>query len=459
MAWDDTITALATPPGEGGIAVIRLSGPESLQMAGRLFVNGKRRKVKEFRERYLYYGFILDQDQNTVDEVLLVYMKAPRTYTREDVVEIHCHGGMIPVRKILDLLLQEGARLAQPGEFTKRAFLNGRIDLAQAEGVMDLISSKSEEAARSSLQQMEGSLSREIKAVRDDMLDVLARIEVTVDYPEEDIEGMVGEQIHKRLFTAREQCRSLLKSAHQGRLIREGIKTVIIGKPNVGKSSLLNALVRENRAIVTDIPGTTRDVIEEYVNIKGVLVRILDTAGIRETMDLVEKIGVEKSRELTRDADLILLLLDASHPLEEEDMKILQWLKDKQVLILLNKSDRPSAIEPEDIEMLTDSTIIKTSMIDGTGLDQVEEFIYHLVYSGGAGPKNSVMITNSRHKEALIRAERHLGEALDALAASMPLDLVTIDIRNVWEALGEITGESLTENLIDKIFMEFCLGK
>lgn len=459
MAWDDTITALATPPGEGGIAVIRLSGPESLQMAGRLFVNGKRRKVKEFRERYLYYGFILDQDQNTVDEVLLVYMKAPRTYTREDVVEIHCHGGMIPVRKILDLLLQEGARLAQPGEFTKRAFLNGRIDLAQAEGVMDLISSKSEEAARSSLQQMEGSLSREIKAVRDDMLDVLARIEVTVDYPEEDIEGMVGEQIHKRLFAAREQCRSLLKSAHQGRLIREGIKTVIIGKPNVGKSSLLNALVRENRAIVTDIPGTTRDVIEEYVNIKGVLVRILDTAGIRETMDLVEKIGVEKSRELTRDADLILLLLDASHPLEEEDMKILQWLKDKQVLILLNKSDRPSAIEPEDIEMLTDSTIIKTSMIDGTGLDQVEEFIYHLVYSGGAGPKNSVMITNSRHKEALIRAERHLGEALDALAASMPLDLVTIDIRNVWEALGEITGESLTENLIDKIFMEFCLGK
>lgn len=459
MAIDDTITALATPPGEGGIAVIRLSGSESLQIANRLFVNGKREKVDQYKKRYLYYGFILDQDQNTVDEVLLVYMPAPRTYTKEDVVEIHCHGGMIPVRKILDLLLQEGARLAQPGEFTKRAFLNGRIDLAQAEGVMDLISSKSEEAARSSLQQMEGSLSREMKAIRDDMLDVLARIEVTVDYPEEDIESMVGEQIQKRLSIAREQCRSLLQSVHQGRLIREGIKTVIIGKPNVGKSSLLNALVRENRAIVTDIPGTTRDVIEEYVNIKGVLVRILDTAGIRETMDLVEKIGVEKSRELTRDADLILLLLDASNPLGKEDMDILQWLKDRQVLILLNKSDRPSAMEQEDIRKLTDSTIIKTSMIDGTGLDQVEDFIYNLVYSGGVGPKNTVMITNNRHKEALIRGERHLGEALNALAASMPLDMVTIDIRNVWEALGEITGESLTENLIDKIFMEFCLGK
>ena len=456
---EDTITALATPPGEGGIAVIRLSGPESLQIAGRIFVNGKKERMVQFRDRYFNYGYILDHNKNLVDEVLLVYMKAPRTYTKEEVVEIHCHGGMIPVRKILDLLLKEGARLAQPGEFTKRAFLNGRIDLAQAEGVMDLISSKTEHAARASLQQMEGFLSKEIKAIREDMLDVLARIEVTIDYPEEDIESLVEHEIRKRLSAARDKCKNLLESAHQGRLIREGIKTVIIGKPNVGKSSLLNALVRENRAIVTDIPGTTRDVIEEYVNIKGILVRILDTAGIRETRDLVEKIGVEKSREMTQDADLILFILDASQPLGKEDMEILQLLKDKQVLILLNKSDQPHVIDEEDIRSLTDSTILKTSMVDGTGLDQVENFIYNMVYSGRVEQKNPVMITNNRHKEALIRAERHLGEALEAMDASMPLDMVTIDIRNVWEALGEITGESLTENLIDRIFMEFCLGK
>ncbi|NLU36278.1 MAG: tRNA uridine-5-carboxymethylaminomethyl(34) synthesis GTPase MnmE [Clostridiales bacterium] len=459
MALDDTITALATPPGEGGIAVIRLSGPESVQIAKSVFVNRKKQKKDKFRSRYFYYGYILDDDQEVIDEVLLVYMQAPKTYTREDVVEIHCHGGMIPVRRILELLMKKGARLAEPGEFTKRAFLNGRIDLAQAEAVMDLISSKTDNAARASVNQMQGSLSREIKAVRDDMLDLLARIEVTVDYPEEDIESMLEDEVRSRLMSAREKCRQLLESAHQGRLIREGIKTVIIGKPNVGKSSLLNALVRENRAIVTDIPGTTRDVIEEYVNIKGVLVRILDTAGIRETKDLVEKIGVEKSRELTRDADLILLLLDSSQPLEKEDIEILQMLKDKKILILLNKSDKPAAIDEEDIRKLTGSTIIKTSMIDGTGLDEVEDYIYNMVYSGKIEPSNPLMITSNRHKEALIRAEKHLGEALETLDALMPLDMVSIDIRNVWEALGEITGESLTENLIDKIFSEFCLGK
>ncbi|NLB42010.1 MAG: tRNA uridine-5-carboxymethylaminomethyl(34) synthesis GTPase MnmE [Clostridiales bacterium] len=459
MITEDTIVALATPPGEGGIAVIRLSGPESLQIASRLYINGKREKQEQFKDRYLQYGYILDKEQNIVDEVLMVSMKAPKTYTREDVVEIHCHGGMIPAQKILDLTLEEGARLAQPGEFTKRAFLNGRVDLTQAEAVMDLISSKSEDAARVSLSQMEGSLSRKIKTLRDDLLDLMARIEVTVDYPEEDIEEMLRAPIGERLAKASSDCLHLLETAHQGRLVREGLKVVIIGKPNVGKSSLLNALVRENRAIVTDIPGTTRDVIEDYINIKGVLVRILDTAGIRETMDQVEKIGVEKSRELTRDADLILLLLDASSSLEKEDKEILQWLEDKRVLILLNKADRPLVIEEEEIRRLTDSSIIWTSMMEGTGLNEVENYIYNLVYSGSVGPKNTAMITNNRHKEALIRGQKHLEEALNAMDAYMPLDIVTIDLRDAWEALGEITGESLTENLIDKIFMEFCLGK
>lgn len=459
MALEDTIAALATPPGDGGIAIIRISGTQSLDIARRMFVTKRNRKPEIIRDRYFNYGFIVGNDDEKIDEVLMVYMKAPRTYTREDVVEIHCHGGMVPVQKILELTLSEGARLAEPGEFTKRAFLNGRIDLAQAEGVMDLISAKSEDAASASMAQMEGTLSKKIRSIRDDMLDLLAHIEVTVDYPEEDIDDVILDEIKERLTAARKECRRMLASADQGKLIREGIKTVIIGKPNVGKSSLLNALVKENRAIVTDVPGTTRDVIEEYVNIKGVLVRILDTAGIRETMDRIEKIGVEKSRKLTENADLILLLLDASRPLEKEDTDILEWLRGKKVLILLNKTDRPAAIEKDEILKLTDNTLIKTSMIDGTGLDKVEDYIYNMVYSGKLGPKNSVMITNNRHKDALIQAERYLGDALQAIDASVPLDMVTIDIRNVCEALGEITGESLTENLIDKIFMEFCLGK
>lgn len=458
-ALDDTIVALATPPGEGGIAVIRMSGSESADIAKRMFVTAKFKKVVNFKDRYFNYGFILDKNGNLVDEVLLVYMKAPRTYTKEDIVEIHCHGGMIPIRKIISLALEEGARQAEPGEFTKRAFINGRIDLVQAEGIMDLISSKSEEAAKASLKQMEGSLSIKIKELRNELLDLLARIEVTVDYPEEDIEEVLLNTVKDGISSIRSRCITLLSTADQGRLVRDGVKTVIIGKPNVGKSSLLNALVRENRAIVTDIPGTTRDVIEEYVNIKGVLVRILDTAGIRETMDLVEKIGVEKSRELTKDADLILLLLDASRPLGNEDREILGWLKDRNVLILLNKTDKPVVIEEEEIKAISSSTIIKTSMTDGSGLDKVEDYIHNMVYSGQLVLKDSIMVTNNRHKEALIRASKHLEEALQGIEDYMPLDMVTIDIRNAWSAFGEITGESLTENLIDKIFMEFCLGK
>ncbi|NLA85493.1 MAG: tRNA uridine-5-carboxymethylaminomethyl(34) synthesis GTPase MnmE, partial [Clostridiales bacterium] len=295
--------------------------------------------------------------------------------------------------------------------------------------------------------------------IRGDLLNLLAHIEVTIDHPAEDIDEVYQEQIKEMLNCSYERCIRLLETADQGRLIREGIKTVIIGRPNVGKSSLLNALVRENRAIVTDIPGTTRDVIEEYINIRGILVKIIDTAGIRETMDMVEKIGVERSRRLTEDADLILLILDASEPLEKEDRDILEWLKGKNILILLNKTDKPLMISEEDVRPLTDSTIIRTSMTDGTGLDELEEYIYELVYSGGLSSKNSVMIVNNRHKEALMRAKDHLQEALNGVDSGVPLDMVSIDIRSAWEALGEITGESITENLIDKIFMKFCLGK
>jgi len=459
MQSEKTIAALATPPGEGGIAVIRISGPKSLGILRNLFVTKKKNKLQNIRPRYFYYGYIADEKNHPVDEVLMVYMKAPHTYTREDVVEIHCHGGMIPVRRIIGLVLSAGARLAQPGEFTKRAFLNGRIDLAQAEGVMELISAKSDEAARISLEQMEGALSGKIHALRRELLDLLAHIEVTVDYPEEDIEELLTEEVRGKLDHARLQCRQLLASADQGKLIRDGIRVAIIGKPNVGKSSLMNALVRQNRAIVTDVPGTTRDVIEEYINIQGALVQIVDTAGIRETTDAIEKIGVEKSKERTQTADLILLLLDASRPLEKEDLEILKWLKDRKVLILLNKSDLPSVIKKDEIRKVSGGRIIRTSMTDGTGLAETEENIVRLVESGRLGPKNSAVILNSRHKEVLLRADRDLGEALSALDSSVPLDMVTIDIRNVLESLGEITGESVTENLIDKIFSEFCVGK
>ncbi|HZK33763.1 MAG TPA: tRNA uridine-5-carboxymethylaminomethyl(34) synthesis GTPase MnmE [Bacillota bacterium] len=455
----DTITALATPPGQGGIAIIRISGSKAYEIAGDLYVNKRKEKVRDFKDRYFNYGYILDTDGSIIDEVFTVFMKGPRTYTAEDVVEIHCHGGMVPVRKITEIIIAFGARLAEPGEFTKRAFLRGRIDLSQAEAVMDLISARTEEAAKSSLNQMQGSLTSKIGSLRQELLTLLAHIEVTVDYPEEDIEDVFIEEIKTTLNNAREEANKLLESADQGRLIREGIKTVIIGRPNVGKSSLLNALLKDNRAIVTDVPGTTRDVIEEQINIRGVLVNIIDTAGIRETLDLVEKIGVERSREMIVGADLILLILDASDQLSEDDKRIIEWLGDRRVLVLLNKTDRPLDIDEGQVRRLTPAETIKTSMVDGTGLEEIEDYIYNMVHSGKLTPADQVLITNTRHKEALLRAGRYLKEALGALEASIPLDMVTIDIREVLDALGKITGESLTEGLIDTIFADFCLGK
>ncbi|HOB20250.1 MAG TPA: tRNA uridine-5-carboxymethylaminomethyl(34) synthesis GTPase MnmE, partial [Candidatus Atribacteria bacterium] len=342
---------------------------------------------------------------------------------------------------------------------TKRAFLNGRIDLSQAEAVMDLISARTEEAAKASIRQLKGSLTEKIGSLRERLLNLLAHIEVTIDYPEEDIEDVFLDDVENALTAARQECRRLLDSADQGRLVREGIKTVIIGRPNVGKSSLLNALVSENRAIVTDIPGTTRDVIEEHLNIKGVLVKIIDTAGIRETVDLVEKIGVERSRDMMKEADLILFILDASEPLGEDDRKIMEWLGGRRALVLLNKTDKPAVIDEAKVSELVKADVIRTSMVDGTGIEEVKDYIYNMVFSGELTADNEVFITNTRHKEALIRADRHLKDALSSIKALVPLDIVTIDIRDALDCLGEITGESLTEDLIDKIFAEFCLGK
>jgi len=460
MYREDTIAAISTPPGEGGIGIVRISGPDAEGIIQKIFVDKNGKTHREYKNRYFYYGKILDEEKRVIDEVLVVIMRAPHSYTMEDVAEIHCHGGMIPVRKILKLVLNHGARLAEPGEFSKRAFLNGRIDLAQAEAIMDLISAKSESAAWLSVHQMEGKLSGKIKNLREKILNLLAHVEVTIDYPEEEIESDLLDHFRENMDEVLKEITKLLDTAEQGKLIRDGIKTVIIGKPNVGKSSLLNALVRENRAIVTDIPGTTRDVIEEYINIKGVTVRIVDTAGIRETLDLVEKIGVERSKESVQDADLVILMLDASRPLEEEDRKILRLIGDRKTLILLNKVDQPSVLDREKItELMPDKIVIETSLISGKGIEEVEDFIYNMVYSGSITPNTDILVGNLRHQEALIKAKNHLKDALLALDQAVPLDLISIDIRGALEALGTITGDDITEDLVDKIFSEFCLGK
>jgi len=460
MYREDTIAAIATPPGEGGIGIVRISGEKSEEIIRNIFVGKNRKKIKEFKDRYFYYGNILDRNQQVIDEVLVVLMKKPRSYTMEDVAEIHCHGGMIPLRNILKRVIEEGARLAEPGEFTKRAFLNGRIDLAQAEAIMDLICTKSEKAAQISIRQLEGGLSKQIKEIRAKLLDIMAHIEVTIDYPEEDIEDVVGKRVESVIEVVLQDIKKLLNTAESGKLIRQGIKTVIIGKPNVGKSSLLNALVRENRAIVTDIPGTTRDVIEEYINIKGVNIKIVDTAGIRETLDEIERIGVERSKENIKDADLIIMVIDISRPMEEEDELLLEWLNGRKAIIVVNKVDKPALL---DIDLLRKKVngvkIVETSLIKGKGVDKLEDLIYNMFFEGEISISDDVMITNIRHQEALTNAKAYLLDALQGLRNGTPLDLVSIDLRGALEALGTITGETVTEDLIDKIFSDFCLGK
>lgn len=460
MSMEDTIAAISTPIGVGGIGIVRLSGSQSQNIVSNIFRTKSGSSLDNFQNRHFYYGHIIEENGNVLDEVLMVVMKAPGSYTREDMAEIHCHGGIIPLKQILKLVIRCGARLAEPGEFTKRAFLNGRIDLTQAEGVMDLICAKTEKSAQASIKHMEGMLSSKIRAMREDMLDLMAHIEVSIDYPEEDIEDMDTNTVKQRLEQLKHKMNYLLDTAEQGKLIRHGIKTVIVGKPNVGKSSLLNALLGENRAIVTEIPGTTRDIIEESVNIKEVLVRIIDTAGIRKTSDVVEKMGVERSKQNIEDADLILWVMDASRPIEEEDREILDDIQYKKTLIILNKMDCPMVLDYKELKLLAKNIpIVKASMINQDGIEEIEEYIHDMVMSGKVSADDGVIITNVRHQEALIKSLEHVNDALISIDEGIPLDLISIDIRGAWDALGAITGETLTEDLIDKIFSEFCLGK
>ncbi|MEG0774850.1 tRNA uridine-5-carboxymethylaminomethyl(34) synthesis GTPase MnmE [Clostridium sp.] len=454
----DTIAAIATSLGEGGIAIIRVSGDKALSIVSKIFKGKNGKSLDDIKPYTMRYGYIVDENNEHIDEVIVSFMKGPRSFTAEDTVEVNCHGGVVATNKILNEVIKNGARVAEPGEFTKRAFLNGRIDLSQAEAVIDIIRAKTELSMKSALVQSEGGISKEIRKLRDTLLSTIAHIEATVDYPEDDLEEVTAEAAVSELKDIKDNIENLINTSDEGKILREGLSTVIVGKPNVGKSSLLNALIRENRAIVTDIPGTTRDVIEEYINISGVPIKIVDTAGIRETDDVVEKIGVERSKGKIDEADLVLLILDSSRSLDDEDREIIEHIKEKKYIILLNKSDLDGKIDKDDLKALNSKYILEISAKTGEGLKEVKNIIKDLFFKGEIDT-NNIIITNTRHKEALFRSMESIESAIDTLINTFAIDLASIDIRNAWTYLGEITGDSLEENIIDKIFKEFCLGK
>ena len=454
----DTIAAISTSIGEGGISIIRISGDKAINIVDSIFVGNNNRKLSDFKSYTMRYGHIIDKNGVRLDEVIISYMKGPKSFTAEDTIEVNCHGGVVGTNRILQEIIRSGARIAEPGEFTKRAFLNGRIDLSQAEAVMDIIRAKTELSMKSALMQSEGSISREIKNVRNKLLSVIAHIEVTVDYPEEDIEDVTANEVRKEVTLIINEIDMLLSTADEGKILREGLSTVIVGKPNVGKSSLLNALVKEKRAIVTEVPGTTRDAIEEYISIEGIPVKIVDTAGIRETDDIVEKIGVETSKQKIDEADLVILMLDSSMDLSHEDMEIINYIKEKKYIVLLNKSDLGGKIDISELRNLKSKYITDISIKTGFGLDDLKNNIKDLFFNGEIKTEG-VFVTNNRHKQSLIRAKENLESSLNALEYTAAIDLASIDIRNAWMNLGEITGEALDEDIIHKIFSEFCLGK
>lgn len=458
----DTIAAISTPMGEGAIAIVRLSGDQAFEIADRLFrgVGGKR--LKDVASHTIHYGHIIDPKTGEVaEEVMVSAMKGPKTFTKEDVIEINCHGGLVSVNRVLQLLLNNGARLAEPGEFTKRAFLNGRIDLSQAEAVMDLIRAKTDRAMNVALGQMEGRLSKLIQKLRQEILEILAHVEVNIDYPEyDDVEEMTHHMLLEKSAYVRKEIEKLLRTSQQGKILREGLSTVIVGRPNVGKSSLLNSLVHENKAIVTDIPGTTRDVIEEYVNVRGVPLRLLDTAGIRETEDIVERIGVEKSRQVLKEADLILLVLNYSDELTAEDENIFKAVEGMDVIVIVNKMDLEQKIDMDRVHELSKKhKLVTTSLLEDKGVDDLEDAIASLFFEGSIEAGDITYVSNTRHIALLNQALNAIDEAMQGVEMGTPIDIVQIDLTRTWELLGEIIGDSVHESLIDQLFSQFCLGK
>lgn len=455
----ETIAAISTAVGEAGIGIVRMSGKNSIEIGKGVFNRISNFKEEILENKKLLYGHVVDGDE-VIDEVLMSFMKGPFTYTRENMVEIYCHGGIIPVKKTLELLLKKGARLAEPGEFTKRAFLNGRLDLSQAEAVIDIIKAKTEKSYEVSLKQLEGGLSKEIERIREILLSMIAHIEVSIDFPEEDIEEVTYDELIENGERVFSRISRLLSTSSRGRILRDGLNTVILGKPNVGKSSLLNAVLRENRAIVTDIPGTTRDIIEEYINIDGIPLKIMDTAGIRQTEDIVEKIGVDRAKEMLEKADLIIAIFDISSELSEDDYHIIDLIKEKKTIVLLNKTDLPKLYDEDYFaEIFSGKEIITTSMTKGIGIDELEDSIRRMFYQGDITIESDMIINNIRHKNLLEQASDNITSVIEDLRKQVPLDCLEVDLKNCWENLGEITGESIGEDVLDRIFREFCIGK
>lgn len=456
---EKTIVAISTASGNGGIGIIRLSGRQTFDIIDKIFI--PKNKSKEIKGYTIKYGNIINPDNNEIiDEVLVSYFVAPKSYTTENMCEINSHGGAVVEKRILELCLQNGAELAEPGEFTKRAFLNGRIDLSQAEGIIDLINSKTEMEAKESINQLEGSLSKKIKEIEKKMLDITVNIEVTIDYPEYDVEEVTNEEALKSLKNIHIMLKNLENSFNRGKIIKDGIKTVIIGKPNAGKSSLLNTMLKEDRAIVSDIAGTTRDTIEEYLNIDGIPLKLIDTAGIRDTDNTIEKIGVEKSKKLVNDADLVIAIFDISTNFDDDDRKIMNLIKDKKAIILLNKVDilKENKSNEEEIKELN-KPIIKISAKEEIGLDLLYNEIKKMFELNEISSNNEILITNERHKNQIIKADKHILEGIETIEKHLPVDIISIYINQAMEDLGEITGENVSENIINEIFAKFCLGK
>ena len=458
---NDTIAAISTALGEGGIGIVRLSGPESFNIAQKVFKPQKKKSFEEFKNRTLYLGHIIEPESGEIiDEVLVSFFKGPYTYTREDMVEINCHGGLVAQRRILAVVLNQGAKIAEPGEFTKRAFLNGRIDLSQAEAVIDIIRAKTDRALLMANKQLSGGLSNKIKKIRSDLLNLIAHIEANIDFPEEDIPEAEPEYILNEIIKGRNMVKDLLESAGAGRILREGLSTLILGNTNVGKSSLLNTLLKDERAIVTDIPGTTRDVIEEYIDIKGIPIKIIDTAGIRQTSDEVEKIGIERAMKYLEDAELVLLMFDASRKLTDDDINLIKLVREKLTITVINKTDLPTSVDEEKLKHeLSAEKIIKISALKEEGIEELKEAIYDTICDKIGIMDEGLVAAGERQRIVLKEAYDSLDKALDSMRIGMPIEMVEVDIRDSWEKLGEITGDTVREDIIKTIFHNFCIGK
>lgn len=456
----DTITSISTPMGEGAIGIVRLSGPQAVEIADKLY-KGKH-LLNDVPSHTINYGHIIDpESKEVVEEVMVSVLRAPKTFTREDIIEINCHGGILTINRVLELTMTHGARMAEPGEFTKRAFLNGRIDLSQAEAVMDFIRSKTDRASKVAMNQIEGRLSDLIKKQRQSILEILAQVEVNIDYPEyDDVEDATTEFLLEQSKEIKQEINRLLDTGAQGKIMREGLSTVIVGKPNVGKSSMLNNLIQDNKAIVTEVAGTTRDVLEEYVNVRGVPLRLVDTAGIRETEDIVEKIGVERSRKALSQADLILFVLNNNEALTQEDYTLYEVVKNEDVIVIVNKMDLEQNIDINEVkDMIGNTPLIQTSMLKQEGIDELEIQIRDLFFGGEVQNQDMTYVSNSRHISLLKQARQTIQDAIDAAESGVPMDMVQIDLTRTWEILGEIIGETASDELIDQLFSQFCLGK